>query len=54
MRPHSHRRQVVLFLAAVTLPCLVLLAAGIRMVGQERELAEARLFQERNRPVSQK
>ena len=53
MKPHSHRRQIVLFLAAVILPCLVLLAAGLRMVGQQRELAEARVLQERNRVARQ-
>ena len=53
MKRHSHRRQIVLFLAAVILPCLVLLVAGIRMVGQQRELAEARLLQERSRVARQ-
>jgi hypothetical protein len=44
MKRQSHRRQVVLFLAAIILPCVVLAAVGIRMVGQQRELAEARIF----------
>jgi len=53
MKKRSHRRQVLLFLAAVILPCAVLLAVGVRMVAQERELAEARLLQERSRVARQ-
>jgi len=53
MKRHSHRRQILLFLAAVILPCLVLVAAGVRMMGQQRELAEARVHQERNRVARQ-
>mgnify|MGYP001825782174 FL=1 len=53
MKRRSHRRQFFLFVAAVILPCVVLVAAGVRMVDQERELAEARLLQERSRVARQ-
>ncbi len=53
MRPRSHRRQVLLFLAAVVVPCLVLVALGVRMIRQERELAEKRRIEERQRRRSQ-
>ena len=47
MASRGHRRQVLLFLVAVLLPCSVLVALGLRMIGQERELAEKRLADER-------
>lgn len=47
MAQHGHRRQVLLFLVAIILPCAVLVALGLRMVGQERELREKRLADER-------
>jgi signal transduction histidine kinase len=53
MKRHSPRRQIFLFVAAVILPCLVLVAAGVRMVSQEREVAEARVHQERVRVARQ-
>ena len=40
MAAHGHRRQVLLFLAAIILPCTVLVALGLRIVAQERELGE--------------
>jgi signal transduction histidine kinase len=51
-RPTRRRlrtRQAVLFLAAIGLPCLVLVALSLRMIAQERELAEKRLADERRR-----
>jgi len=49
MVSNTHRRQVPLFLLAIILPCAVLVALGLRMIGQERELAEKRLDDERGR-----
>ena len=43
MAVHAHRRQILLFVAAILLPCAVLIALGLRMISQERELAESRL-----------
>ena len=43
MAAHRHRWQVLLFLVAIILPCVVLVVLGLRMVAQERELAEKRL-----------
>ena len=53
MAPQSHRRQVFLFLAAVLLPCLALVALGLRLVVQERELGLARFEDERRRVTGQ-
>jgi hypothetical protein len=47
MAQHGHRRQVLLFLVAIILPCAVLVVLGLRMVGQERELRERRVADER-------
>jgi len=49
MASQSHRRQVFLFLAAVLLPCVALLALGLLLVVQERELGVARFDEERRR-----
>ncbi len=53
MASYAHRRQVLLFLTAVILPCTVLVTLGLRMVGQERELQEKRLADERDRITTQ-
>ena len=53
MAAHAHRRQVLLFLAAILLPCSVLVVLGLRMIIQERELADKRLADERSRVTSQ-
>ena len=53
MASQSHRRQVVLFLAAILLPCVALVALGARLVVQERELAASRLDVERRRVTRQ-
>jgi signal transduction histidine kinase len=47
MAAHGHRRQVLLFLVAIILPCVVLVVLGVRMMVQERELSEKRLVDER-------
>ena len=47
-----HRRQVFLFLVAVLFPSVVLVVLGIRMIGQEQELAEQRVADDRRRAVT--
>lgn len=42
MHPLSHRRQVILFLAAIFVPYLVLIVLSIQVIGQDRELREMR------------
>jgi signal transduction histidine kinase len=49
MGTSSHRRQILLFLLAVILPCLILVAVTLRMLLQEHELAEKRRAEDRNR-----
>jgi hypothetical protein len=44
---------VLLFIVAVVVPFLVLAAISLRMIGQERELAEKRLADDQRRLVSQ-
>jgi putative exporter of polyketide antibiotics len=55
MKPgyRGHGRLVLLFLVAVILPSLVLVLFTLRMIGQERELAEKRLQDDRTRLVSE-
>jgi len=48
-----HRRRIFLFLVAVVVPCLVLVALGLRIVRQDRELAEKRAGEERVRQINQ-
>lgn len=52
MAVHSHRRQLLLFLAAVLVPCIALGGLGIRLVVQERELSRGRLAEEQRRVVA--
>ena len=52
MSQRRHRRQILLFLLAVIVPSMVLVAISLRMIGQERELAEKRLADEQRRRVS--
>ncbi len=52
MRHRSHRKQVLLFLIAVVLPSLLLVALTLRMISQERELAERRRAEETRRLAS--
>ena len=53
MHPRRHLRQVFLFLAAVLLPCLLLIALSVRMLQQERELAETRIEEEQRNRVGE-
>ncbi|MFB3067859.1 MAG: hypothetical protein ACE1ZI_01200, partial [Acidobacteriota bacterium] len=52
MSHRSHRKQVLLFLIAVVLPSLLLVALTLRMISQERELAERRRAEETRRLAS--
>ena len=47
MAVYAHRRQILLFVAAILLPCAVLIVLGLRMIAQERELAQSRMADER-------
>ncbi len=49
MKSLGHRKQIVLFLLAVILPSLALVIFTLRMVSQERELAQQRIIDERRR-----
>jgi signal transduction histidine kinase len=53
MTSQLHRRQVLLFLAAILLPCAALVFLGLRLVIQERELGAVRLGDERRRITRQ-
>jgi len=45
----GHRKQILLFLLAVILPSLVLVVFTLRMISQEKELAQKRMVDERHR-----
>jgi len=45
----GHRKQILLFLLAVILPSLVLVVFTLRMISQEKELAQKRAVDERRR-----
>jgi signal transduction histidine kinase len=47
VKSRSHFKQIFLFLVAVILPSLVLVAFTLRMISQERELAQKRAMDER-------
>ena len=49
MKIEGHRKQVLLFLAAVLLPVIVLVALTLRIVKQEKELSQKRIVDERRR-----
>jgi signal transduction histidine kinase len=49
MKGRSHRKQILLFLIAVLLPSIVLVFLTVRMIGQERELAQKRMVDEQHR-----
>lgn len=53
MIPHGHRRRFPLFLLAIILPSAVMVILGLRMIGQEQELAEKRLHDEQLRVTGQ-
>ncbi len=48
-----HQRRIGLFLVTVVVPCLVLVALGLRIVRQDRELAAKRAEDERTRQIDQ-
>lgn len=49
MKGRSHRKQILLFSLAVMLPSLILIFLTIRMINQEKELAQKRMVEERRR-----
>jgi len=49
MKIQGHRKQVLLFLVTVFLPSLILVALTLRIVTQERELAQKRVADEHER-----
>jgi signal transduction histidine kinase len=51
METRGHRVQLALFLAAVFVPCVVLIALGVRIVNQDRELRVRRQADGRIRAV---
>ena len=51
MSSPGYRRQVLLFLGAIILPCVVLVAMSVRMMAQQRELAEKCLADARSQVV---
>ena len=53
MLQRSHRRRIVLFLVAIVVPSLVLIVLSLRMMSQERELAEKRALDEQHRRMSE-
>lgn len=50
---HLPRRQAVLFLVAILVPCLVLVALGLRLMAQERQLDNKRRAEARQLLVVQ-
>ncbi len=48
-----YRKQILLFLLVFVLPSIVLVVLSLRMIGQERELAEKRASDERRRITSE-
>jgi signal transduction histidine kinase len=53
MRSQLSRRHPLLLVAALAVPCLVLMVLGIQIIGKERELAIRRLDDEPRRVIAQ-
>jgi signal transduction histidine kinase len=53
MKTHGRYRQLVLFLIALILPSLAVVALGLRTIAQERELSQRRLVEAQQRAVTQ-
>jgi signal transduction histidine kinase len=53
IEPSLLKRHVFLFLGAIVVPCLVLVALSVRMIEQDRELKVKRASEERQRRVAQ-
>ena len=51
MPARPHRRLILLFVLAVLVPCAGMVALSLRLLRQERDLAESRLREERKRSV---
>lgn len=52
MSPHWRQRRIFLFVVAIIVPSLALTLLGLRLIGQERELAEKRLVEDQRRWAS--
>ena len=50
---HGHRVQFILFLVAIFVPCTVLIALGVRMMNQDRELRVKRQADEQRQVVDE-
>ncbi|MFC1792010.1 sensor histidine kinase [Planctomycetota bacterium] len=53
MQTRSHHKQILLFLIAVVLPSTVLVVLTWHMIGQQQELSEKRLADERSRMATE-
>jgi signal transduction histidine kinase len=53
MKVEGHRKQVMLFLTAILLPVVVLVALTLQIVSQERELRQKRIADEHRRLVTE-
>lgn len=53
MSLHGHQRRILLFLVAIIVPALVLVALSLYMIRQERELAVKRLAEEQHQRVNE-
>jgi hypothetical protein len=53
MKAVNRQRQLILFLIALVLPSLVVVAFGLRMVAQDREIAEKRATDAQRRAVAE-
>src|SRR5262245_50441494 len=53
IRPYLPRRGAFLFLIAILVPCVVLVALSLRMIEQERQLEDKRFMEDRQRAVDQ-
>jgi signal transduction histidine kinase len=53
IEPSLLNRRLLLFLGVIVAPCLVLVALGVRIIGQERQLRTKRAEEDRQRRVAQ-
>lgn len=53
IRSYFPRRQALLFLVAILVPCAVLVGLGLRTMEQERELGRQRIEEERQRRIDE-
>src|SRR5215510_7130453 len=53
MSLHWRQRRILLFIIAIVVPALALTLLGLRLIGQERELAQKRLVEDQQRWASE-